>query len=89
MINYDKEHIPDSVYKKARAIFSEPDFSMDAIKNASDALVGICKWAEAMCSYYDLLKQVNPKRAKVAEMTVMLEKVQVELTIKRKMLADV
>ena len=62
MMNYDKEHIPDSVYKKAMAIFGEPDFSMDEIKNASEALVGICKWAEAMCKYYELLKVVNPKR---------------------------
>lgn len=42
MINYDKEHIPDSVIKKVRPIFDSPDFSMDAIKGASEALLGIC-----------------------------------------------
>lgn len=33
---------------------------------------GICKWAIAMMKYYDLLKIVNPMRAKVAEMNEQL-----------------
>lgn len=89
MIGYDKEHIPDSVIKKIRPIFDSPDYSIEAIKASSEALMGICKWAEGMLKYYDLLKIVNPKRAKVSEMTVKLAKVQAELDIKRKMLAAV
>ena len=69
MMGYDKEHIPDSVIKKVKPIFESPDWSEDAIKGASEALLGMCRWARGMVKYYDLLKVVNPKRAKVAEMT--------------------
>jgi dynein heavy chain len=89
MIDYDKEHIPDSVVKKVKLIIDNSEFSLEAVKASSEALLGICKWAMAMVKYYELLKIVNPKRAKVAEMTEKLKKVQAELDVKRKMLAAV
>ena len=69
MIEYDKEHIEPSVVKNVKKIIEDPSFALDAIKNSSEALLGICKWAMAMVKYYELLKIVNPKREKVKEMT--------------------
>ena len=62
MIQYDKENIPESVIRKVRAIYDSPDFSFEAIRQASETLLGICKWGKGMIDYYDLLKIVNPKR---------------------------
>ena len=72
-MDYDKEHIPESVVKKVNIILNNPEFSLESVKGSSEALLGICKWAMAMVKYYELLKIVNPKRAKVAEMTVKLK----------------
>lgn len=69
MITWDKEHIKESVVKKVNGILQDKDFSLADILKASEALGGITKWAMAMMKYYELLKIVNPKRAKVKEMT--------------------
>ena len=60
--------------------------TMEKIKAASEALLGITKWVKAMMKYHDLLKIVNPKRAKVAEMNAQLEVVRGRLAEKMKML---
>jgi dynein heavy chain len=89
MMTYDKENIPDRVVKNVNAIIGSPDFKPDDIKKASEALLGICKWAMAMMKYYELLKIVNPKRAKVAEMNIMLKEVRARLAEKMAKLREV
>lgn len=79
MIDYDKDNIPEAVVKKATVILESPDFTLDKVKNASSALVAIHKWVNAMISYHELLKIVNPKREKVAEMKEQLAIVSADL----------
>jgi dynein heavy chain len=62
---------------------------MEKVKSASQALVAILKWASAMLQYHELLKIVNPKRAKVAEMNAKLAVVRASLKEKREKLAAV
>lgn len=89
MQTYDKENIPERVVKNVNAIIGSPEFKPDDIKKASEALLGICKWAMAMMKYYELLKIVNPKRAKVAEMNIMLKEVRARLAEKMAKLREV
>ena len=89
MINYDKDHIDEKIVKRVNTMLSHPSFSMQDIYQASPALVGIMKWVKAMMSYHELLKIVNPKRAKVAEMNEKLNVVRARLAEKRKRLAEV
>ena len=89
MMTYDKENIPDRVVKNVNSILNSPTFNPDDIKKASEALLGICKWAMAMMKYYELLKIVNPKRAKVAEMNIMLKEVRARLAEKMAKLREV
>lgn len=56
---------------------------MKDIASASSALMGIMKWVQAMMKYHELLKIVNPKRAKVAEMNEKLSVVRARLEEKR------
>lgn len=72
MVKYDKENISDKTVKAVRAIIDSPTFSLEDVRKANSAMEGICKWAIAMMKYYDLLKIVNPMRAKVAEMNAQL-----------------
>jgi len=89
MKDYDKESIPESVVTRVNKIIASEDFTMEKVKSASSALVAILKWSQAMMSYHELLKIVNPKRAKVKEMNEMLAKVRASLAEKRKKLKEV
>jgi len=89
MKEYDKESIPESVVGRVNKIIASDDFTMEKVRSASSALVAILKWSDAMMKYHELLKIVNPKRAKVAEMNTMLAKVRASLAEKRKKLKEV
>jgi dynein heavy chain, axonemal len=89
MIDYDKDNIPESIVKRASVILESPEFTLEKVKNASSALVAIHKWVSAMISYHELLKIVNPKREKVAEMKEQLAIVSADLAEKRQKLKEV
>lgn len=89
MIDYDRENIPAAVVKRVNAILTSPDFTHEKVKNASVALLAVLKWSSAMMKYYELLKVVNPKREKVAEMNEKLVIVRGELAQKRAQLKQV
>jgi dynein heavy chain len=89
MQEYDKERIPEGVVKRVNAILGSEDFTMEKVKSASGALVAILKWSSAMMQYHELLKVVNPKRAKVREMNEKLAIVRASLAEKRKRLKEV
>lgn len=89
MINYDRENIDEKVVRKVNTMLSSPTFSMVDINAASSALTGVMKWVQAMMKFHELLKIVNPKRAKVAEMNEKLAIVRARLAEKRKKLAEV
>jgi dynein heavy chain len=86
MQNYDKEHISENTVKRVNAILANEDFTYDRVKAASTALVAILKWSSAMMQFHELLKIVNPKRAKVKEMNEMLAIVRKSLAEKREKL---
>jgi len=89
MADYDKENIPEATVKKVNAILNLPEMNIEAVKSASGALAGVYKWSAVMMKYHELLKIVNPRRIKVAEMKAELKIVREELAIKMKQLADV
>jgi dynein heavy chain len=89
MQEYDKENISEATVRRVGAIIASEDFTMEKVKSASQALVAILKWSSAMLQYHELLKIVNPKRAKVREMTEMLAVVRASLAEKRKRLKEV
>ena len=89
MIDFDKENIPEATVKRVNAILLSEDFTLEKVKSASNALVAIHKWVSAMMQYHELLKIVNPKRLKVAEMNEKLAIVRANLIEKRKKLKEV
>lgn len=89
MVDFDKENIPESTVKRVNAILNSEEFTLEKVKTASQALVAIHKWVSAMMQYHELLKIVNPKRLKVAEMNEKLSIVRAKLAEKRKKLREV
>eukprot|EP00352_Strombidinopsis_acuminata_P004024 CAMPEP_0176401932 /NCGR_PEP_ID=MMETSP0126-20121128/48836_1 /TAXON_ID=141414 ORGANISM="Strombidinopsis acuminatum, Strain SPMC142" /NCGR_SAMPLE_ID=MMETSP0126 /ASSEMBLY_ACC=CAM_ASM_000229 /LENGTH=297 /DNA_ID=CAMNT_0017779171 /DNA_START=1201 /DNA_END=2094 /DNA_ORIENTATION=+ len=65
------------------------DFDKENIKESTVKKVNQQKWASAMMKYHELLKIVNPKRAKVIEMNEKLAVVRAMLKEKRQKLAEV
>lgn len=89
MINYEKNAMADSMVKRAKVILESEDFTLDKVKSASNALVAIYKWVDAMIQYHELLKIVRPKQEKVDEMREKLKVVRANLAAKRKRLKEV
>ena len=60
-----------------------------AIANASKALVPVRIWVQAMITYSEVLKIVNPKRAIAAEMSAKLDVVMKNLNEKRAIVKNI
>merc|ERR1719326_142129 len=66
MIDYDKDNMSDELIRKVTPLYEDPAFDPDAIKKASLAAMGICKWIRAMVVYDKVAKEVGPKKLKLA-----------------------
>merc|ERR1719454_1249989 len=66
MIDYDKDNMGDAIISKVTPLYEDPAFDPDAIKKASLAAMGICKWIRAMVIYDKVAKEVGPKKLKLA-----------------------
>jgi hypothetical protein len=66
MLAFDKDNISDAVMAKIQPLFKNPEFEPDTIKKASKAAAGICMWVRAMVAYNGIVKQVQPKKLKLA-----------------------
>jgi dynein heavy chain len=67
LMHYDKDNIPESVMAKLKPLESDEAFEPEAIKKASVAACGICKWVRAMIIYDEVAKMVGPKREALAQ----------------------
>jgi hypothetical protein len=59
-----------------------PRFQESVIGKQSKAALSLCKWVRAMYVYSQVAKEVEPKRARLNEMNVMLEEAERKLAIK-------
>jgi len=83
LIKYDKRNMQDSMIKQAKSILDSEDFTIEKVRNASQALVALHLFASGMCKFHELLKIVKPKEEKVQEMKEMLAVVRKQLKEKR------
>jgi len=63
LMGYDKDNIPEEVMAKLKPLEEDPEFEPEAVKKASVAAFGICKWVRAMIVYDGIAKVVAPKKA--------------------------
>ncbi|CAK9006961.1 unnamed protein product [Durusdinium trenchii] len=83
LLNFDKDNIPTDVMTKLLPLETDPDFEPDAIKKASVAACGICKWVRAMIVYDQVAKMVGPKKAALAVAEGELKAAEDALAIKK------
>ncbi len=76
LIEYDKDNMSDALLKKLDKYVQNPDFDADKIAKVSTAAAGLCKWSCAMSIYGAVYKTVAPKREKLKQAMMSLEKKQ-------------
>lgn len=66
LINYDKEHIPDTSLAAVKQFTKKANFNPEIIKTKSIAASGLCSWVLNILTFYDVYCNVQPKRDALA-----------------------
>jgi dynein heavy chain len=86
---FDKDNIDPRKIKKLQKYVSHPLFTEEKMLKVSQAATALCVWTRAMVTYFKVAKEVEPKKQKVAEMTVILNEANQKLSEKETQLAAV
>lgn len=89
MIEYDKDNIPDAIIQKIKPLMEEEVMSEGKVKNASNALVAVRIWIDAMIIYHETLKIVGPMRETARVMTEKLNVVMAALAEKQAQMKEI
>jgi dynein heavy chain len=73
IVNYPKESVSNSTFKKLRIIVSKPEFQPEIVAQSSEAAKSLCIWCRAMFNYTEIFQIVKPKREKVFQMQAKLK----------------
>lgn len=71
-MDYDKDNIKPQILQKLQKYITNPDFVPDKVEKVSKACKSMCMWVRAMDLYSRVLKEVGPKREKLAAAQVSL-----------------
>ena len=72
--DFDKDNIPENIVKKLKTKYtSNADFTVERMQKVSVAATTLCKWVHAMVVYSEVVKTVEPKKKRLAEMNAKLE----------------
>lgn len=83
LMEYKVEKTSEKVWKKARdGWIQKPNFTPQQVEKVSKAAAALCTWCRACSSYQLVVKKVAPKKAKLAEVTAILNEAQAELQVK-------
>ena len=82
--SFDKDTLTDPVLNKVNKFTRKPEFEPEAVGKVSRAAKSLCMWVEAMEMYGKIAKNVEPKRLKVKQAQMSLDKKQKGLKAKMK-----
>lgn len=69
----DEGGVTRKVVEATRVYLELPHFQRDIIQNKSKAAAGLCDWAVNIVKYFDVVIDVAPKKAELAEANAKLE----------------
>lgn len=85
--NYDKDNMQPEAVKAVQFYLDKPDFDPEKIKTKSSAAAGLCSWVLNIVKYYEVFKEVEPKRIALAKANQELEDARNRLTFLKEKLA--
>ncbi|XP_078146083.1 dynein axonemal heavy chain 6 [Centroberyx gerrardi] len=89
LTDYDKDNIKPQILQKLQKYVNNPDFIPEKVEKVSKACRSMCMWVRAMDLYSRVLKEVGPKRAKLAMAQTELDVTMTTLREKQQQLQDV
>ncbi|XP_051560675.1 dynein axonemal heavy chain 6 [Myxocyprinus asiaticus] len=89
LMDYNKDNIRPQILQKLQKYISNPDFVPDKVEKVSKACKSMCMWVRAMDLYSRVLKEVGPKREKLAAAQAELDVTMSTLKEKQKKLQEV
>ncbi|XP_063775637.1 dynein axonemal heavy chain 6 [Pseudophryne corroboree] len=89
LLEYDKENIKPQILLKLQKYINNPDFVPEKVEKVSKACRSMCMWARAMDLYSRVLKEVEPKKQKLAAAQAELDATMITLREKQRKLKDV
>uniref|UniRef100_A0A8C9Y7F2 Dynein axonemal heavy chain 6 n=1 Tax=Sander lucioperca TaxID=283035 RepID=A0A8C9Y7F2_SANLU len=70
LTDYDKDNIKSQILQKLQKYINNPDFIPEKVEKVSKSCKSMCMWVRAMDLYSRVLKEVGPKREKLAKAQV-------------------
>lgn len=67
LLTFPKDAINDETVELLQPYFRSADFNYASAKKASGNVAGLCNWAEAMCKYHTVARDVEPKIIRLKE----------------------
>ncbi|KAI3352270.1 hypothetical protein L3Q82_005249 [Scortum barcoo] len=89
LTDYDKDNIKPQILLKLQKYISNPDFIPEKVEKVSKACRSMCMWVRAMDLYSRVLKEVGPKRKKLAKAQEELDATMATLREKQQKLQEV
>ncbi|XP_078532463.1 dynein axonemal heavy chain 6-like [Lissotriton helveticus] len=89
LFEYDKENIKPQILQKLQKYINNPDFVPEKVEKVSKACKSMCMWVRAMDLYSRVVKEVEPKRQKLAAAQAELDATMATLLQKQRKLKDV
>ncbi|XP_047430741.1 dynein axonemal heavy chain 6 [Mugil cephalus] len=89
LMDYDKDNIKPQILLKLQKYINNPDFLPEKVEKVSKACRSMCMWVRAMNLYSRVLKEVGPKREKLAKAQGELDVTMATLREKQQKLQEV
>ncbi|XP_067440238.1 dynein axonemal heavy chain 6 [Thunnus thynnus] len=89
LTDYDKDNIKPQILLKLQKYINNPDFIPEKVEKVSKACRSMCMWVRAMDLYSRVLKEVGPKREKLAKAQEELDVTMATLREKQQKLQEV
>ncbi|XP_066430423.1 dynein axonemal heavy chain 6 isoform X2 [Eleutherodactylus coqui] len=89
LMEYDKENIKPQILLKLQKYISNSNFIPEKVEKVSKACRSMCMWVRAMDLYSRVLKEVEPKKQKLATAQAELDATMATLREKQRKLKDV
>ncbi|XP_051801201.1 dynein axonemal heavy chain 6 isoform X2 [Acanthochromis polyacanthus] len=89
LTEYDKDNIKPQILLKLQKYINNPDFTPEKVEKVSKACRSMCMWVRAMDLYSRVLKEVKPKREKLAKAQEELDLTMATLREKQEKLQEV